>query len=1131
MSGVSIPGVIAAAITLYFTGGNFAAAAFAYTLASGIESYVMAEPTQGPRLEDRKIQLSTYGAQIPIVFGSARLAGNVIWPRDFEVEEHGTTESSKGGPETTNYSYSATFALLLCQGPIEGIGRIWMNKKLMYDPGSVRTTDPAIVGMTVYLGTEDQEPDPLMVARDGSAPAYRGWAYIVFEDLELTNSGFGNRPPSVEVEVFTEATYSGPPEPRAVDLGISSTVPSFASPIATIDISTDWIWTVQPNGSHTDTVHVRVVSDVGEVVIAAFDEIHPSGDTFRVGSVAALPEQQEVWVLTESWPIPDRRALIARFSSGSSTVGGIASVAPVFIGWVRIPTLIDARNMIYDAATGWIWIAYNFTTVTPLTLGVIQTIDQSVRSSLSTGVTIGVPSSMAVGYPYLGIVGSLGPASPTPNFMCVDSGLVNVIYSIRLPITPSSSNKAIDYDPVRSRFIVIPSTGFTYCLVDALSGTASTYTIAASANADTSPAPNPFGVSSVTYLPISDKYIFGANTSGAYGSTLFVVNAATLTVENTYTYESGTNELLSVLLPPGDPAVGNYVIGFDPTHAKRLMLGGDVVGGPVTLASIVSTLCTSEPFGLDPADIDVTELTDLVDGYLVGQQMSRRAAIEPLMAAYFFDGVESDHVMKYVKRGGASVVTIPQDDRAAHEDGEELPAHLNIMRASELELPWTIDVSYTDKERDYQPATQYDRRITQNANDPRRIELAIVMTAEKAKQVALVNLYLPWLRTRFGFSTTVAYSKYEPTDVVTLPTDGVTYVARITRRVDQGNGILQWEAELEDSAIYTQTGTVAAQTFVPQTIRDPGETDLIMLDTPILRDVDNDAGFYVAMGGSTDEWPGAQLFKSTDSGASYASMLSIVNDATIGAASGALGNFTAGNIFDEGNSVTVVLTSGGPLVSATADQVLNGSNTAVLGAHGRWEVINFKIATLTATDTYLLSGLLRGRRGTEWATGTHVAGDAFIVASTTTWQRPNPGSAEIGLARLYKAPPFGTQLSAADSQSFTNSAVGLEPYAPVDLAGARDGSNNLTITWHRRARYGYGALHTIVPLGETTESYSVDVMSGASVVRTIASATQTAAYTYAQQVNDFGFAQSSVTVNVYQLSSVVGRGYALNGTV
>jgi hypothetical protein len=64
-----------------------------------------------------------------------------------------------------------------------------------------------------------------------------------------------------------------------------------------------------------------------------------------------------------------------------------------------------------------------------------------------------------------------------------------------------------------------------------------------------------------------------------------------------------------------------------------------------------------------------------------------------------------------------------------------------------------------------------------------------------------------------------------------------------------------------------------------------------------------------------------------------------------------------------------------------------------------------------------------------------------------------------------------------------------------------------------------------VPLNEESARYEVDVMNGATVVRTIATTTPTASYSAAQQIADFGSAQSAISVRVYQLSASVGRGW------
>lgn len=154
---------------------------------------------EGPRLDDLRIMGSTEGAAIPRVWGRMRVAGEVIWATNFEeVISTRTDGGSKGpgsGPRTkvTEYEYFANFAVALAEGPIARIGRVWADGKEFDLSGLV---------WRFYPGSEDQEADSLIVAKQGSdeAPAYRGTAYVVFERLPLQR--FGNRLPQLSFEVF-----------------------------------------------------------------------------------------------------------------------------------------------------------------------------------------------------------------------------------------------------------------------------------------------------------------------------------------------------------------------------------------------------------------------------------------------------------------------------------------------------------------------------------------------------------------------------------------------------------------------------------------------------------------------------------------------------------------------------------------------------------------------------------------------------------------------------------------------------------------------------------------------------------------------------------------------------------------
>ncbi|MDP1027781.1 phage tail protein [Sphingomonas sp. KR1UV-12] len=154
---------------------------------------------EGPRLTELAMQTSSYGTPIPMLFGTMRVAGTVIWSTDLK-EARGRSGGGKGQAATTTYSYSASFAVLLSARPIVGIGRIWADGRLVRGSAGdlkVKAT------LRVHTGSEDQAVDPLIASAEGTTPAYRGMAYLVWEDLPLAD--FGNRLPQLTVEVIADA--------------------------------------------------------------------------------------------------------------------------------------------------------------------------------------------------------------------------------------------------------------------------------------------------------------------------------------------------------------------------------------------------------------------------------------------------------------------------------------------------------------------------------------------------------------------------------------------------------------------------------------------------------------------------------------------------------------------------------------------------------------------------------------------------------------------------------------------------------------------------------------------------------------------------------------------------------------
>ena len=193
------------------------------TLGSVLDQRLMgagSEPVETGRVERFRVMGSSEGAALPRVFGRARVAGQLIWSSRFleTVDESQVGGKGGGGATVREFSYSVSIALALCEGEVLRVGRIWADGQVVSQAGLTWRLHP---------GSESQLPDPLIAAIEGAdaAPAYRGTAYVVFENLDLTP--YGNRIPQFNLEVFRRPA-PGPiavPRPPALDVRGVALVP------------------------------------------------------------------------------------------------------------------------------------------------------------------------------------------------------------------------------------------------------------------------------------------------------------------------------------------------------------------------------------------------------------------------------------------------------------------------------------------------------------------------------------------------------------------------------------------------------------------------------------------------------------------------------------------------------------------------------------------------------------------------------------------------------------------------------------------------------------------------------------------------------------------------------------------
>jgi hypothetical protein len=958
--------------------------------------------TKGPRLSDLKVQTSNYGVDIPKIYVMDRVAGNVFWAK--EIEEKRKIRHLDGDAEFWEYKYYCSFAVGLCDGPIIGVRKIWLNGKLYVDLSSeinfgLTKSVMRLKNMAIYLGTESQTADEEISDDLGAAntPAYRGLAYIRFTDLNLKN--YSNRIPEVTAEVIESGSD--------LNEDFEFVIEGITLRGMVLDQELNMI-------VHCDDGNIRMYNGISNELLQTIP-----GPTLTQSYGGSL-YPRGICIRNN-----DLYSVFTRFDTNQN------------------PTYIGPYVARHDGFTA----------------SIVETWDLGLND-INCGDIIYYNDRFVI------------QVYADAKIYCYAKDQFDLQWSISMFGSTNHTGLTVDE---QGNLIEADGTGFS-------------------------------------------------RRNSLNGSLLDSIN---MTSNGPCYFEK--NNLLFIT---SDYAAPDTTIKIYDDFSTTQLKTGRLNNTTVSLDEIVSDICT-EVEGISASEIDVTDLASTeCRGYVRTGVMPARRALEPLMAAYQFDAAEIDHKIHFIKRGGANQATIAADDLAAHEYGAEMPEKYNYIKQQEIDVPAEFNLNFIDANRHYQEGGARSIRYSLNNDNISKVEFPIVMTATEGKQLAEIMHNTAYTeRTRLSFETWLEYLYLAPTDVITV--DG--YKMRIEQMAIAG-GLLQISGPLESDANYTSNATTDDPAFNDQPIENEGPTNYKMLDIPMLSDFHNDAGFYIAVQGLLAGWVGAQAYL----GASDTPIIAILESSIMGVAENALSDASA-LYWDTTNTLTVQLNkTSDTLSSKTEQQVYERQNWAALGVDGAWEIIGFKTVVSNGAGNYTLSNLLRGLKNTAPATGGHAANDFFIIldlngigaADDGDLGRYNPGESYIGVARDYKVISLHADPGIYTSFSFTNNALGLKPYPPTQIAGSRDVSDNLTITWVRAGRIQNGwDDYQDVPIGEDSESYEVDIMDGSTVKRTITATSETASYTAAQQTTDFGSTQSSVDVKIYQISATVGRGYAGEATI
>lgn len=142
--------------------------------------------TRANKISEFTVNTAEYGAVVPEIIGTVRTAGNVIYYDDFTAHEHREThKAGKGGKSkqvSITYTYTVAVILGLCEGPISGIGKVWIGKNVHNYPADD-------IQLTLFDGKENQQPWAYTQGKhpDKALP-YPGLAYMAGV-IDLGDSG------------------------------------------------------------------------------------------------------------------------------------------------------------------------------------------------------------------------------------------------------------------------------------------------------------------------------------------------------------------------------------------------------------------------------------------------------------------------------------------------------------------------------------------------------------------------------------------------------------------------------------------------------------------------------------------------------------------------------------------------------------------------------------------------------------------------------------------------------------------------------------------------------------------------------------------------------------------------------
>ena len=1020
---------------------------------------------EGPRVKSLPVMEAREGAGLPSVYGRMRVGGQVIWAARFKETKTTRRASSKGGPKLTEYDYSVSFAVGLGEGPILGVRRAWANGEAFDLSGIVHR---------VYPGDEAQLPDPLIEMIEGVAPAYRGTAYIVFEDLPL--EAFGNRLPQLSFEV--ERVPPGGSEPGLADVvtGVNI-IPASGEFVYATEIVREQrfpgheralnAWSGEARADFLVSLD-QLESDLPNVSRAALT-VGWFGTSIEAGACEIHPgvETRERVTVPYAWEVAGVARgdayVISRDEDGHPNYGGTPADRCV-IGAIQE---MKARGLsvtlspfLFMDTPGFPWRGR---------IGVSADGTAAARSEIEAFVNgangfrnlilhhaqlaaeAGGVEAFLIGSEMVGLsrVRDAAGAFPFVEALVALAAEVKAILpgaqvsygadwteygayapgdgsgDVLFPLDTLWASASVDFvgvdwypplgdwrdgndhldaqagymaadDPAYLASQIAGGEAFDWYYADQAARDAQDRTpiidtahgehfvfrqkdIAGWAGAYHHERPGGVRKASPTGWVPGTKPVrlteigFAAVDKGGNAPNVFVdpksSESALPPNSSGARDEVFQRRALAAVLPywEASPLVeAAYVWAWDgrpfpawPLKEEVWSDGGNWArghwlngrSGLAPLADVVADFCARG--GVDA--VDVSGLDGIVEGYGLDGVHSVRAALEPLRAAYGFECVERGGALVFRMAGEGGVLDVAP--------GALVEGGLKKTRALLDKAPARLRLMHVDLEADYQPGMAEART---EGGDPRLVQdvaLPLALGASRAEAVAGALL-------ASAASGETAICALSLSALALEPGDGLRVeggpVWRVTDVVARG-GVRALTCREELAAMPRVRAGEAGSAPPPAPVF--GGVDLVVMDAPSLPEFGEGVGPLVAAW--ADPWPGEVVVSAGLAEDALSEAVRLDRPAVIGRLVEACGAGPVGR-WGRANALSVYC-PGGEFASLPEALVFSGGNAALLETVAGWECVQFEQADLIAPDTWRLTGLLRGQRGS-------LSGEAAIGA-------------------------------------------------------------------------------------------------------------------------------------------------------